>query len=190
MISAARGQERKSPVAEHVAAQAARNKQYGASPEGGVGPHPFEEARAAAAEKRLGEAEAGLESQQAKVTGREQAEAGRIKPLPERGAGPNVLGWAQWAEGLGHATVQPTGGATSAGMWGQRGIAAVHGLLNRRTPASVEASRQQREAQIQRQQALQAYRGELGGVTTQPSMRRSMDGTPPVRTGIRRRNNG
>lgn len=101
-----------------------------------------------------------------------------FKKLSRR-AGPNVLGWYGFGHGLGMTAASPGGGPTQLGMLTGRGVAQVHGLLNRRAGISRPAYRGEmtrfaREGELTRRQQLGRMQGEAGGVVTQSSMYRSL----------------
>ncbi len=101
-----------------------------------------------------------------------------FKKLSQR-PGPNVLGWYGFGHGLGMTAASPGGGPTQLGMWTGRGVAQVHGLLNRRAGTAPRAYRGEmtrlaREGELTRRQQLGRMQGEAGGVVTQSAMTRSL----------------
>lgn len=101
-----------------------------------------------------------------------------FKKLSQR-AGPNVLGWYGFGHGLGMTAASPGGGPTQLGMLTGRGVAQIHGLLNRRSGTSRRAYRGEmtrlaREGELTRRAQLGRMAGESGGMVTQSSMARSL----------------
>lgn len=98
--------------------------------------------------------------------------------------GPSPMDWFHYGQSQGQMTTQAGAAPSIVAAHTGRALGAVQGALSRTPGASQESLRQQREAAQQRQLMQTRQAGAAGGVVTQSN--KSLDGTPPVRGGIRR----